>query len=99
MDADAPAGIYHATNSGQTSWYGFARAIFEEAGLDPARVLPTGSASYARPARRPAYSVLGHDAWEAAGLAPLRPWREALAAAAASGVLATPATQSGTAAR
>lgn len=89
MDADAPAGIYHGTNSGQTSWFGFARAIFDEAGLDPERVLPTDSASFVRPARRPEYSVLGHAAWEAAGLPPMRPWREALTAAAASGALAS----------
>jgi len=99
MDADAPAGIYHGTNAGQTSWFGFARAIFAEAGLDPERVLPTDSASFVRPARRPSYSVLGHDAWAAAGLAPMRPWREALAAAAASGVLASSAAPSGSAPR
>jgi dTDP-4-dehydrorhamnose reductase len=96
MDADAPAGIYHGTNAGQTSWFGFAQAIFDEAGLDPERVHPTDSTSFVRPARRPSYSVLGHDAWAAAGLAPMRPWREALMAAAASGVLASPAAQSGT---
>ena len=87
-DSDAPAGIYHATNAGETSWFGFARAVFEEAGLDPERVRPTDSASFVRPAPRPAYSVLGHDGWLAAGLSPLRGWREALAAAAAAGVLA-----------
>jgi dTDP-4-dehydrorhamnose reductase len=87
VDADAPAGIYHGTNAGQTSWFGFARAIFEQAGLDAERVLPTDSASFVRAARRPAYSVLGHDAWAGAGLQPLRPWREALGAAWASGAL------------
>ena len=95
-DADAPAGIYHGTSSGQTSWFGFARAIFEQAGLDPDRVLPTDSGTFARPARRPSYSVLGHEAWALAGLAPMRPWRDALAAAAASGVLARADTPSGT---
>jgi len=88
MDAGAPAGIYHGTNSGQTSWFGFARAVFETAGLDPERVLPTNSTSFVRPAKRPAYSVLGHGSWTAAGLAPMRPWREALTAAVSSGVLA-----------
>ncbi len=99
VDADAPAGIYHGTNSGQTSWFGFARAIFDEAGLDPERVRPTDSSSFVRPAARPSYSVLGHDAWAAAGLVPMRPWREALTAAAKSGALASPAAQSGTAPR
>jgi dTDP-4-dehydrorhamnose reductase len=94
VDADAPAGIYHGTSAGQTSWFGFARAIFEEAGLDPERVLPTDSASFVRPAARPSYSVLGHAGWARAGLAPMRDWRDALRAAAASGVLASPAPRS-----
>jgi len=99
MDAAAPAGIYHGTNAGQTTWFGFARAVFEEAGLDPERVLPTDSASFARPARRPSYSVLGHAAWARAGIAPMRPWREALARASASGVLASADAEPGRSAR
>jgi len=87
LDADAPTGIYHGTNSGETTWFGFAQAIFTEAGLDPARVLPTTSAEFVRPAPRPNYSVLGHDAWTAAGLAPMRGWREALADAAGAGAI------------
>lgn len=86
VDADAPAGIYHGTNSGQGSWYDFTKAIFAENGLDPERVLPTDSASFVRPAPRPAYSVLGHDAWSRAGLAPMRDWRTALHAATTAGV-------------
>lgn len=87
VDADAPAGVYHGTNSGQASWYEFTKAIFAEAGLDPERVLPTDSAAFVRPAPRPAYSVLGHDGWSRAGLAPMRDWREALAAAVQAGAL------------
>jgi len=86
LDAGAPAGIYHGTNAGQGSWYDFTRAIFAENGLDPERVLPTDSTAFVRPAPRPAYSVLGHDAWSRAGLAPMRDWREALHAATAAGV-------------
>lgn len=81
LDADAPAGVYHGTNSGETTWFGFARAVFEKVGLDPERIQPTDSTAFVRPAPRPAYSVLGHDAWAAAGLAPMRDWREALATA------------------
>ncbi|PZF58516.1 dTDP-4-dehydrorhamnose reductase [Curtobacterium sp. MCBD17_034] len=87
LDADAPAGVYHGTNSGQASWFEFTKAIFAEAGLDPERVLPTDSSAFVRPAPRPAYSVLGHDGWAAAGIAPMRDWRDALHAAAAAGVL------------
>ncbi|WP_353809659.1 dTDP-4-dehydrorhamnose reductase [Agromyces sp. SYSU T00194] len=87
LDSDAPAGIYHGTNGGRTSWFGFARAVLEEAGLDPERITPTDSASFPRPAPRPGFSVLGHDGWARAGLEPPRDWREALAAAARAGVL------------
>lgn len=87
VDSDAPAGIYHGTNSGQASWFDFARAVFELGGRDPARVKPTTSAAFVRPAPRPAYSVLGHEAWAAAGLHPMRDWRDALVAAFAAGAL------------
>jgi dTDP-4-dehydrorhamnose reductase len=74
-------GVYHLTNGGQTSWFGFTRAIFEEAGLDPARVLATTTAAFPRPAPRPAYSVLSLRRWAAAGLAPPPDWRAALSRA------------------
>ncbi|MCW2586617.1 MAG: dTDP-4-dehydrorhamnose reductase [Frankiales bacterium] len=79
--SEAPAGIYHGTNQGSVSWFGFTQAIFEELGADPARVLPTDSSSFVRPAPRPAYSVLSPAAWDGAGLPPFPGWREALAEA------------------
>ena len=90
LDAGAPAGIYHGTNSGEASWFDFARAVLEQNGLDPDRITPTDSSAFVRPAPRPSYSVLGHDAWRAAGLEPMRDWREALADAVATGVFAGP---------
>ncbi|KQO99426.1 dTDP-4-dehydrorhamnose reductase [Leifsonia sp. Leaf264] len=87
LDADAPAGVYHGTNSGSTTWFGFARAVLASAGLDPERIHPTDSSQFVRPAPRPAYSVLGHDGWARAGLEPMRPWREALQAAVDEGAL------------
>lgn len=88
VDADAPAGIYHGTNSGTATWFDFAREIFRLSGNDPERVQPTDSAAFKRPAARPAFSVLGHDAWLAAGIEPMRPWLDALEQAAEDGVLA-----------
>jgi dTDP-4-dehydrorhamnose reductase len=77
--AGAPAGVYHATCSGQTTWFGLAREIFGLLGADPGRVTPIPSTELRdRPAPRPAYSVLGHDAWAAAGLPPPEDWRAAL---------------------
>ena len=81
VDGTARAGAYHGTASGETTWFGLARAVFEEAGLNPARVHPTTSDKFVRPARRPAFSVLGHDRWAAAGLAPLPHWRTMLTSA------------------
>lgn len=77
----APAGVYHGTSGGETTWYGFTREIFRLLGADPERVRPTTSAAFVRPAPRPAYSVLGHDRWAAAGIEPIRDWRPALAEA------------------
>lgn len=88
LDAGVDSGTFHGTNSGEATWFSFARAIFEDAGLDPERVLPTDSASFVRPAPRPAYSVLGHDGWARVGLTPMRPWRVALDAAVAGGLFA-----------
>lgn len=76
----APAGAYHGTSSGETTWFGLARAAFELTGLDPERVRPTTSDRFPRPAPRPSYSVLGHERWALAGLEPLPDWRVSLAA-------------------
>lgn len=71
-------GVYHATCSGQASWYELAREIFTLLGADPERIRPVSSTEFPRPAPRPAYSVLGHDRWTTAGLPPMRDWRESL---------------------
>jgi dTDP-4-dehydrorhamnose reductase len=77
----AAPGAYHGTAAGSTTWYGLARAAFAEAGLDPRRVRPTTSDRFPRPARRPAYSLLGHDGWSGTGVEPLADWRAMLTAA------------------
>jgi dTDP-4-dehydrorhamnose reductase len=82
----APAGIYHATSSGQTTWFGFAEEIFRlhqamenhDAERMPLIPRPLTTAEYPTPAKRPAYSVLGHAAWHTAGIAPIGDWRDAL---------------------
>ena len=75
-EAGAPAGTYHATSSGQTSWFGFAQRVVAAAGLDPAIVEPTDSQAFTRPAPRPAYSVLGHEALAPLGIAAIGDWQE-----------------------
>ena len=90
VEATAPAGTYHATSSGQCSWFDFAREVVAADGQDPAVVTPTTSDQFVRPAPRPAYSVLGHDALAAVGVEPIGDWRERWREAAPS-VLSPPA--------
>ena len=86
IQVGAPPGIYHATSSGETSWYGLASEAFRlfaaaQAAPGSAEHLlptPTTSAAYQRPAPRPAYSVLSHAAWTATGIPPIPDWRESL---------------------
>jgi dTDP-4-dehydrorhamnose reductase len=72
-------GTYHGTNSGQATWFEFAQQIFKLAGNDVSRVIPVSSSEYPRPAKRPSYSVLSHDAWAKTSVEPMRDWRIALA--------------------
>lgn len=71
-------GVFHLSNQGATSWYGFACAILELAGLDPARITPITTADYPTPAARPANSVLDNGAWRLAGFAALDDWHAPL---------------------
>jgi dTDP-4-dehydrorhamnose reductase len=70
---ELPYGVYHVAAAGETSWAGFAEAIFEEAGLD-VRVRRITSAEFAARARRPAYSVLRSER----GAPELPHWRDGL---------------------
>ncbi|MET9463509.1 dTDP-4-dehydrorhamnose reductase [Streptomyces sp. NPDC006544] len=83
LDGRAPGGVYHGTASGRTTWFGLARETYRLSGLDPERIRPTDSATFVRPAVRPAFSVLAHGRWTEVGLAPLADWREQLAEALA----------------
>ncbi len=71
---DRRPGLFHATNQGAVSWFEFAQAVLEAAGLDPQRVSPVATADLkpARPAPRPANSVLDNAALRLSGV-PLAP--------------------------
>jgi dTDP-4-dehydrorhamnose reductase len=85
VDQKVPAGTYHGTSSGQTTWFGLAQRVYELIGADPTRVLPTKTDAFPRPAPRPANSVLGHDKWNKVGMRPIRNWDKALQAAFVDG--------------
>jgi len=75
--SSAPFGTYHVTNQGQTSWFGFAQVIAETLGFNADLVSPISTESFTRPAKRPLYSVLSNEKWQAAGLKPLSTWQAA----------------------
>ncbi|HLX24245.1 MAG TPA: dTDP-4-dehydrorhamnose reductase [Usitatibacter sp.] len=80
-------GLYHATASGETTWHGFASAIFEERARQsngafvPPPVNPISTAEYPTPAKRPAYSVLSNGKLERTFGIRFGTWREGLAEA------------------
>lgn len=73
LATEQSGGIWHVTNQGVVSWYGFAGEVLRAAGLDPARVRPIRTCDLVppRPAPRPANSVLENRALRDAGIAPL----------------------------
>jgi dTDP-4-dehydrorhamnose reductase len=91
IESDAAPGPYHATSSGQSTWCGLAREVFRLLGADPARVRAIDSTALDRPAARPTYSVLGHDRWARAGIAPIGAWQSSLTAAFPTLAAAEPA--------
>ena len=72
------SGIYHGTNSGEATWWEFARELFALSGESVERVTPVTSDQFPSPVKRPAYSVLDHSMWDKVGLSPMRDWRDAL---------------------
>lgn len=69
------SGLVHLTGAGQVSWNGFAREIFRQAEVD-CRVEAVSSEQMARPAPRPAFSVLDTERDD---VLPMGPWQDGLA--------------------
>lgn len=67
-----PSGIYHRTNDGACTWYGFAQEIFRQ--IDwRGELVPVAASAFPRPAARPPHSVL-----QTTKLPPLRRWENSL---------------------
>lgn len=71
------AGIWHYSNEGVTSWYDFAKAIFELKNM-PCAVHPIESSAYPTPAQRPPFSVLNKAKIKSAFGLEIPHWRESL---------------------
>jgi dTDP-4-dehydrorhamnose reductase len=72
------SGTYHATAAGETTWCGFARAIFMQRERRP-RLVPIASSEWPTPARRPMHSVLSSEKLAATFGLRIGPWPEGLA--------------------
>lgn len=70
-------GIYHITNASHCSWYEFAMEIGKSR-PGKAKITPTTTDRFKRPARRPSYSVLDNAVLRLDGRGELRHWKEAL---------------------
>jgi dTDP-4-dehydrorhamnose reductase len=73
------SGIYHMSCGGETSWYGFAQAIFCRATGQIPELIPITTEQYPTPALRPHYSVLNGDKLAERFSLRLEPWETALA--------------------
>ncbi|MFN8676659.1 MAG: dTDP-4-dehydrorhamnose reductase [Thermomicrobiales bacterium] len=77
MERDA-SGLFHLVNEGECSWFEFAQETFDITGI-AVNLEPSQTVTARGKARRPPYSALTSERLDAAGVKPMRPWREALA--------------------
>jgi len=70
-------GLFHLTNEGECSWFEFAQATFDIAGI-AVNMEPTVTITGERRAKRPPYSALTSERLSEVGVPPMRPWRDAL---------------------
>ena len=70
--------IIHGTNTGEATWFDFAREIYELLGADISLVSPVPSAEFPTKAKRPSYSVLDHSELMKTSMSEMRNWQHAL---------------------
>ena len=78
LKRESVTGLHHGTNSGETTWFGFAQEIFRIVGSDVDRLIPVPTKKDNRRALRPGYSVLSLNSWADLGITPMRMWKDAL---------------------
>ena len=77
IDTKLSYGIYHATNSGQATWFELAEKALEIQGIET-KVIPVTTDQYPTKVVRPKYSVLSNEKTIQAGIAPMPSWQDAL---------------------
>jgi dTDP-4-dehydrorhamnose reductase len=78
INSDIVSGVYHASNSGITSWYEFARELAIGMNLDLDSIIPVKTKDFSSNVERPISVCLDFSAWEMVNLQPLREWKFAL---------------------
>jgi dTDP-4-dehydrorhamnose reductase len=71
-------GLFHFSNRGETSWYGFADAIRRMAGIENCKLVPVTTEEYPTAARRPPYSVMDLTKISDSFRVEIPTWEEAL---------------------
>lgn len=74
---EGATGLFHLTNGGECSWWEFAKATVDLAGI-PVEVEQTVSTQLGRRAKRPPYSAMTSERLAGTGVGPMRPWQDAL---------------------
>ncbi len=78
IDIEPEYGIYHASNSGYTSWFNFAQQAIGLLNLDPARLSKITSVDLKSTISRPQTVILDLSKWQSVDLLPMRNWEDAL---------------------
>lgn len=78
IESSIENGIFHATNSGEASWFDFAKEILEIHDGDTSRLMPVASSEFKQQALRPRFSVLDHENWSEHSFIPMQEWKFAL---------------------
>jgi dTDP-4-dehydrorhamnose reductase len=77
-DSNVQSGVFHGTNSGSTSWFGFAKLLLDSAEIDSERLAPVATSDFPSSVNRPKYSVLGQEGWRSINYKAMRPWEDAV---------------------
>jgi dTDP-4-dehydrorhamnose reductase len=78
IDIEPEYGIYHASNSGYTSWFQFAKQALSILNLDSERLSKIKSVNLKSKINRPQTVILDLSKWQSVGLLPMRNWENAL---------------------